>query len=376
MSKPILSICIPTWNRAQYLEHTLLNIIKSIGDNYYDIEICISDNDSTDMTSQSVKEIQNEFTKYNIVYRKTELNVGFDRNLLNVIDMAKGNYCWLFGDDDLLQENAIEYVLKLIYENNPDVLFIDHIAFADIPEFEIQSYNPNFEIGSANFLPKQDAVDYIISNIQTLGFMGSIVYKKNTMKVYKGFYELKQPLFIHLYILLSNLQNIDNLILISKQLVGRRCDNDTFKDECGSVNARYIVKFEMFDYLYDNNLIEYIYYSQLIQAMNIIRFSEDTFYCILLSNKKDTLAQFDFCIDSHKNQFSLPTKILAFVYTKLVNIIPMSGLKYLYIFIFKISKLLVMDMAAPNVFERNNKHLEINKLYGEQNLRKNYEDAF
>ena len=172
MFKPILSICIPTWNRAQYLEHTLLNIIKSIGDNYDDIEICVSDNYSTDLTSQIVKEIQNEFTKYNIVYRKTESNVGFDRNLLNVIDMAKGNYCWLFGDDDLLQENAIEHVLKLIYENNPDVLFIDYKAFADIPEFGIQSYNPNFEIGSAKFLSKQDAVNYIISNIQTLGFMG------------------------------------------------------------------------------------------------------------------------------------------------------------------------------------------------------------
>lgn len=51
--QPLLSICIPTYNRSTYLEEALCNIINdtSFSD---DIEIIISDNASTDNTQEIV----------------------------------------------------------------------------------------------------------------------------------------------------------------------------------------------------------------------------------------------------------------------------------------------------------------------------------
>ncbi len=51
----ILSICIPTYNRASYLINCLQSIIKSNLNSNYDIQVCISDNHSTDNTENIIK---------------------------------------------------------------------------------------------------------------------------------------------------------------------------------------------------------------------------------------------------------------------------------------------------------------------------------
>ena len=51
-----LSICIPTYNRAEYLKEALDSIIKQINDTNRDkVEICISDNASEDNTKELIE---------------------------------------------------------------------------------------------------------------------------------------------------------------------------------------------------------------------------------------------------------------------------------------------------------------------------------
>lgn len=59
--KPLLSICIPTYNRSRYLAVSLNNIIKHANTFYGEIEIIISDNASTDDTATVVSDAQNSF---------------------------------------------------------------------------------------------------------------------------------------------------------------------------------------------------------------------------------------------------------------------------------------------------------------------------
>lgn len=60
--KPLLSICIPTYNRAKTLDKTLLTLT---GQDFFnvsdDVEIVISDNCSTDDTGEICKNTQNFF---------------------------------------------------------------------------------------------------------------------------------------------------------------------------------------------------------------------------------------------------------------------------------------------------------------------------
>lgn len=104
-----LSICIPTYNRANFLGAAIDSVIKQATD---EVEIVISDNASTDHTEALVREYQTRFPR--IRYHKAENNMGADRNFLKVAELATGDYCWLLGSDDALADGAISTVLPML----------------------------------------------------------------------------------------------------------------------------------------------------------------------------------------------------------------------------------------------------------------------
>ena len=114
----LLSICIPTFNRSKQLDNCLNSILIS-GFNNDNFEVCISDNNSHDDTKFTVDKYKD---KLNINYSKNSENIGFARNAINVVNMAKGKYSWILGDDDLILPQTIDK-LELILRENKDVNF-------------------------------------------------------------------------------------------------------------------------------------------------------------------------------------------------------------------------------------------------------------
>ncbi|MCX5699166.1 MAG: glycosyltransferase family 2 protein [Candidatus Omnitrophica bacterium] len=104
-----LSICIPTYNRARFIPETLESIISQASDN---VEIVIVDGASTDNTALIVEDYRKKFR--NLVYFRSEKNMGVDRDMAKTIELARGQYCWMFSDDDLLKPGAIKTILKEI----------------------------------------------------------------------------------------------------------------------------------------------------------------------------------------------------------------------------------------------------------------------
>jgi len=83
------------------------------------IQICVSDNCSTDDTEKVVRLAQ---SKIDIKYQKNKENIGMSRNFLNVVNMAQGEFIWLIGDDDLLMPYALIELEEMI-DNNSGVDF-------------------------------------------------------------------------------------------------------------------------------------------------------------------------------------------------------------------------------------------------------------
>jgi len=121
--QPLISFCIPTYNRAPFLAETLKSILAQAGP---DIEIVISDNASTDGTEALVADFKKNYSA--VQYARNESNLGYDRNLLRAIGLARGEYIWLFGSDDLLKEGAIEAVRQKILNApvRPTLVYINH----------------------------------------------------------------------------------------------------------------------------------------------------------------------------------------------------------------------------------------------------------
>ena len=133
MSKEIvLSICIPTYNRAECLDQCLQHIICQFNNEKIknSIEIVISDNASTDNTAQVVKKFQKSFA--NIRYFRNKKNLGIDKNIINAVIKATGTYCWHIGDDDFIQNGGLEFIVNFLLKKEVAILTIDFHTFIDI----------------------------------------------------------------------------------------------------------------------------------------------------------------------------------------------------------------------------------------------------
>lgn len=116
MNQKFLSVAIPTYNRAACLRCLLDNIIPQVLKFRDEIEICISDNGSSDNTKEVAMAFQEKYPDL-IKYRENEKNLGYDINFLKVVSMAEGEFVWTCSDDDLPVKNGVKNVIEFIKEN-------------------------------------------------------------------------------------------------------------------------------------------------------------------------------------------------------------------------------------------------------------------
>jgi glycosyltransferase involved in cell wall biosynthesis len=109
--RPLLSICITTYNRAEWLALSLNNLSRLLPIPRAEIEIVVCDNASTDQTSDVV---QPYLPRADFRYYRNPENVGMLGNLRVTAHHARGQYIWILGDDDLVKPGSIERVLQVI----------------------------------------------------------------------------------------------------------------------------------------------------------------------------------------------------------------------------------------------------------------------
>ncbi|MFA5916795.1 MAG: glycosyltransferase family 2 protein [Candidatus Gracilibacteria bacterium] len=118
---PLISICIPTYNRKKYLKQCLDSIVNQDCFTENQIEIIISDNDSNDNTEKLVKEYQINYK--NIKYFINDNNIGANKNILKASEYAIGKYIWFMGDDDKIINGKIVEILEFINKYNDITVF-------------------------------------------------------------------------------------------------------------------------------------------------------------------------------------------------------------------------------------------------------------
>ncbi|MDF2924158.1 MAG: hypothetical protein K0R57_3072 [Paenibacillaceae bacterium] len=112
--QPLLSICIPTFNRASYLAQCLESILSQVGNNEM-VEVIVSDNASTDQTSQIAHSYAARYANMRVV--RNEHNMGADPNILTVIKLARGKFVKWQGDDDFSVEGTLPYLLHILHNH-------------------------------------------------------------------------------------------------------------------------------------------------------------------------------------------------------------------------------------------------------------------
>jgi abequosyltransferase len=114
MSK-LLTISIPTYNRAQMLDRQLKWIASDIVGYESYCDIIISDNCSTDNTEKIVEMWKSILSpQISLRYYRNDENIGGMANIALCLLKASGKFVWSLGDDDAVQNGTISYLLSKI----------------------------------------------------------------------------------------------------------------------------------------------------------------------------------------------------------------------------------------------------------------------
>lgn len=227
MSQKLLSICIPTRNRAQVFKKTLDNIISQALELRDKVEICISNNASTDNTREIVMRFKEKYPDL-IRYNENEKNIGFDKNLLKVVIIAEGRFAWTFGDYSYIVVGGLKEVIN----------FLDSIEDRNVGLVGARQEAYIFDTVNNKKLIVESTVDeceppiiemsseYVIKKAFLRGITHVILNTKLIKKIYQENYDLVRmgfgALYMHawlyyiMFILNNNLKgHIINKVLVS-----------------------------------------------------------------------------------------------------------------------------------------------------------------
>ena len=117
MNAPLVSFCIPTYNRSRYLNSLLTSLVDELAAFPYAYEVFISDNASPDDTQDTVRRFTD---KLPIRYMRHDANRGGGINYQYLMAEARGRYVMYVADDDLIIGQQVTRVIKLM-EADPKI---------------------------------------------------------------------------------------------------------------------------------------------------------------------------------------------------------------------------------------------------------------
>lgn len=251
-NKPILSVLITTYNRVEFLKTTSsIFISQVISDGLADrVEIVIGNDASPDTTDEYLNELRPKYGFVKIVSHPE--NLGYPGNFKKLAEMARGDYLWSVGEDDLITEGAVEKVLQSIRANSPNYVLINT---KNILSFDDR--NLDYKIIGGNRLDIQE--DVLIEDFEKesekllkiknwlylTNLCSSVIYKKKLLLDWLGAAEQrvnKDNLYAWQAAVIMGISKTGNLYIMAEPLVLHRKNENHYT---GSVHK--MLKLNLYD---------------------------------------------------------------------------------------------------------------------------------
>jgi abequosyltransferase len=211
-----LSVCIATHNRASFIGATL----ESIGSQATEqVEIVVLDGASSDNTGEVVRMYQNRFPA--LRYFRQNKNMGIDHDFAEAVNLANGEYCWLFSDDDIIKPGAIETVLEAIKKRHYGLIIANaEVRSADLSEM-LETASLKFRVDRVYKAGESRRLLADLANYLT--FIGGVIIQRQLWKTrekekYFGSY------FVHVGVIFQS-PLAEDVLVIAKPLISIRYGN-------------------------------------------------------------------------------------------------------------------------------------------------------
>jgi glycosyltransferase involved in cell wall biosynthesis len=155
-----VSVCVITYNQERFISKAIDSIL--LQKVTFDYEIIIGEDCSKDNTRSICLDYQRKYPQIKLLL--PEKNLGFQKNLLNVMSAGSGKYCAILeGDDYWIDDNKLQAQYEFM-EANPGVAFCYTNAYGFFDGDE----------ASKSLLIKQDpgmnifTLDYFLDNLSKI----------------------------------------------------------------------------------------------------------------------------------------------------------------------------------------------------------------
>lgn len=183
MDKVLVSIGIPVYNGAEWIENTLDSILNQT---YSNIEIIISDNASTDNTEASCRDYAAKDNR--VRYFRNDQNIGVSNNYNSVFNHSSGDFFKWSSASDIIKPDFIEKCLEK-FNADPELVLVcpGTVLFNEETGSE-EEYVENINLTSHSAVDRFiNYVDHIRLNNVMNGLIKSAALKKTgLMKNFLG----------------------------------------------------------------------------------------------------------------------------------------------------------------------------------------------
>ncbi len=167
----LLTVCIPTFNRVDFIKKQISFFQSQIKRNkrlIEDVAFIVADNASTDNTAKFLSEYRqnNDFFEYII----NPSNIGLVGNIVTLLNFSVTEYVWFVSDDDELRDGIVEEVLRIIkLYSSPEFIFLNYSSSGK------KGFNGKTGYRSDS---KEAALEVFQEAYGSLVFMTACVYKR------------------------------------------------------------------------------------------------------------------------------------------------------------------------------------------------------
>lgn len=169
-----LSVCIATYRRADVIGETLASILPQLKDG---VELLVVDGASPDHTGAVVTAA---FAgRDDCRYVRLPVKGGVDQDYCLAVEQARGDYCWLMTDDDILKPGAVERVLAAL-QGDPDLVVVN--AEVAGPDLRTLLLDRRLRIARDHDVAPGRSGELLALAGDLLTFIGAVVIRRDTWR--------------------------------------------------------------------------------------------------------------------------------------------------------------------------------------------------
>jgi hypothetical protein len=215
---PSISICIPAFNRANFLKE-LLDSVYLEHECFSEVLICEDCSPERSQISSIVENFKIAHPGLNIRYIENQKNLGYDGNIRRLIELACSDYCLFLGNDDLLCRGSLSVIKNTLNSySNCGVLIRSYATFDKDPRKIKQEFR---------YFPNEKLLGPGVSAISTafrrsVVIPGLVIHRESALRVATSDYD--GTLLYQLYLVGMILAN--RCVVFTPKIIALRRDGN------------------------------------------------------------------------------------------------------------------------------------------------------